>query len=340
MNVEVELSEEDIVQFYKEYGFGRNWISKALIILLIDLIIYAYLQIFILPTITISLILFFPFFVIPYYIRRAKLNRVFKDVIAVLEKKIYRPFASGIEIDDAGGEEFLRYESINNVGITPHYLFVISSDGNYYLLPKRCFSASSEVDRFLQLVRNGIGIVKGTKVREPLTFKPIYLVGLICLVPLIGAFAGIIFIILGLAHYRDRVFIIIGAIGIVITVGIYGSLFYFTENSGVFKKGFADIAQTEINDLVKNIEFYKLQHGAYPDSLQQLNDKNSMISIYDVSQADTKTGKDLPLYHYKKIGNKYLLCSPGLDGIINTADDIYPTLTNPDTSKLGFIRKK
>jgi hypothetical protein len=29
-----------------------------------------------------------------------------------------------------------------------------------------------------------------------------------------------------------------------------------------------------------------------------------------------------------------------MDGKPNTADDIYPTLTNADTSKLGFIRKK
>jgi hypothetical protein len=99
-----------------------------------------------------------------------------------------------------------------------------------------------------------------------------------------------------------------------------------------------DIAQTQINDLVKNIEFYKMQNGSYPDSLQQVVDKNSFTSIADVSQ-DTKVGETMPLYHYKKLGNKYLLFSPGLDGKLNTKDDIYPTLSNPDTSKLGFIRR-
>jgi len=338
MNIEVELSEQDIEQFYKEYGFGRNWIGKAVIIFLIDLTIYAYLQIFVVPTIVISLILFFPFFVIPYYVQRAKLKRAFDG--AVFKKKIYRPFASGIEINGEEGDAFLRYESVKNAGKTSRYLFLISSDGDYHILPKRCFPTLSEADRFLQLVRSGIGTVKGVKIKEPFAFKPIYLVGVICLIPLIGAIAGVVLIILGIAHYKDRVFVFIGAFGIIFTVVVYGSLFYFSQNSDLAKSGFAQMAQSEINDLVKDIEFYKMQHGTYPDSLKQLVDKNSTISIYDVSQWDSKTGKDLPLYHYEKTGNKYLLCSPGLDGIMNTTDDIYPTLTNSDTSKLGFIRKK
>jgi hypothetical protein len=339
MNINVELTEEDISRFYKEYGLSRNWIGRLLALLFIDLVICAYLQIFFLPMIVFGAVLSVFFFVVPYYTSRAKLKRAFEHDPAILGKKTYKPFASGIEIASEEGDAFLRYEAIRTIGATRNYVFLFLPGGSYRLLPKWSFSSFSEIDRFLQLVRNGIGTVKGVKVKEPLTFKPIYLVGLICLVPLIGGIAGIIFIILGIAHYRDRIFIVIGAVGIVITVAVYGSLFYFSQNSPVVKKGFAQIAQMQINDLVKSIEFYKLQHGAYPDSLQQVEDKNSTTSIYDVSQ-ETMSGKDLPPYRYKKTGNKYLLFSPGIDGIANTLDDIYPTLTNPDTSKLGFIRKK
>jgi hypothetical protein len=341
MQAEVETTEQDHALFYKEYGFGKNWIGKTGILFLVDMVICAYLQTLMLQLIIILAIILFPFlFLIPYYVTRAKFKRSFERCASPLGQKTYKLFASGIEVTDETGNTFLRYEAISKTGKTKNYVYLILANGEYHILPKWSFPSYSEVDRFLQLVRNGMGITRGGKNWEPLAFKPIYLIGLICLIPLIGAFAGIVLIILGIAHYRDRVFIVLGAIGIVITIAVYGSLFYLAEDTPFFKKGFADMAQIQLNDLVKNIEFYKLQHGTYPDSLKQLDDKNSMLSIYDVSQTDTKTRKDLPLYHYEKIGNKYLLCSPGLDGVINTADDIYPTLSNPDTTKLGFIRKK
>jgi hypothetical protein len=144
-------------------------------------------------------------------------------------------------------------------------------------------------------------------------------------------------LILGIVHYKDKVFIIMGAVGMLITIGIYGSMIYFTEHSDVIDSGFADIAQTQLNDLVKSIEFYKLQNGTYPDSLQQIDTKGSFISIDDPLQAFRQ--RKAVQYQYQRKGNKYLLFSVGKDGKPNTPDDIYPTLTNADTSKLGFIGK-
>jgi len=129
-----------------------------------------------------------------------------------------------------------------------------------------------------------------------------------------------------------------GAIGMLITIAIYGSLFYFSFNTDAFRPAFAEAAQTELNDLVKSVEFYKLQNGSYPDSLQQIDTKGSFTFIYDPCSTH-KLGDNEEPFHYSKKGNKYLLFSVGEDGKPNTADDIYPTLTNADTSKLGFIRK-
>lgn len=340
MEIQVELTEQDHADFYKAYGFKRNWIVKGLILLLIDIIVCICLDALLLQLVIILAVLLFPFFfLIPYLVTKAKLKRWFEGKTAPLSKKTFRPFATGVEIVGEGEEVFLRYVDVKKAGKVGNYVFLILLDGDYYLLPKWCFSSEHELYHFLRLVRSGIANEKGIKPYGSTTFKPVYLVGILCLLPGIGAIAGLVLLILGIVHYKDRVFIIMGSVGIVITIAVYSSLFYFASNSDVFRKGFADIAQTEINDLVKDIEFYKLQHGAYPDSLQQIVDKNSMISIYDVSQ-ENKAGSTLPSYRYKKMANKYLLFSPGLDGKINTPDDIYPTLSNPDTSKLGFIRKK
>ena len=339
MEIIVETTEQDHIDFYKDYGFKRNWIAKVLMLLLIDFIICIYLNSVMLPLIIILAVLLFPFFfVVPYFVLRSKFKRAYIYDSSSMATKIYKPFAIGIEITQNNSEDFLRYEHIKKVGKAGRYIYLILSDGKYFLLPDWCFSSYQDIDHFLRLVRSGVAIAKGGTPREPLTFKPIYLIGLLCIIPLIGAFTGVVLIILGLAHYRDRVFVIMGIVGICITVTLYGSLFYFTKNSGAIESGFAEITQSQINDLVKNIEFYKMQNGAYPDSLKQIETKDSFLSIDDPLQSIKNNGKSTKYQYYKK-GNKYLLFSVGKDGIPDTKDDIYPTLSNPDTSKLGFIRR-
>ena len=51
------------------------------------------------------------------------------------------------------------------------------------------------------------------------------------------------------------------------------------KNASIFKKGFVDISEMQLNSLAKNIEFYKLQHGQYPDTLQQLLDDDKLAPM-------------------------------------------------------------
>jgi hypothetical protein len=345
MEIQVELTEQDHLDFYRSYGLKRNWIGKALIILLVDIIlcsiVWASSSAVLLVFTIITIILYFFFFQLPYLSKKSRLQRSYRlDPLSPMIK-VYKPFSAGIEIIEGDKNRFLRYESIQKFGKAGQYIYIILVDGRYLLLPEWSFASYSEIDQFMNVIRSGIFNVKGIAAKAPLTFKPVYLVGLICLIPLIGAFAGVVLIILGLAHYKDRVFVIMGAVGILFTVAIYGSLFYMSQNSNLFKKGFADLTQTEINDLVKSIEFYKMQNGVYPDSLQQLNIKGgSFVSIYDVMSSDMKAGSKTATYQYHKFGNKYLLFSVGADGKPNTKDDIYPNIRVADTSKVGFIGKR
>ncbi len=97
----------------------------------------------------------------------------------------------------------------------------------------------------------------------PTKSKPPYLLGLLCLIPLVGAFVGLGLLLYGLLKYKDKWLSIIGAAGILWTIIIYSTLFYAGKNATVFKKGFEDISQMQLNSLVKNIEYYKLTHGQY-----------------------------------------------------------------------------
>jgi hypothetical protein len=167
--------------------------------------------------------------------------------------------------------------------------------------------------------------------------KPPYLLGLLCLIPLVGAFVGLGLLLYGLIKYKDNWLSIIGAAGILWTIIVYSTLFYAGTHASIFTKGFEDISQMQLNTLVKNIEFYKLQHGQYPDSLKQLLDDDKLAPINDAAQG-MKTKGNL-YYNYERMGDQYLLFSSGQDGLANTKDDLFPQTTITDSSKIGLIKR-
>ena len=167
--------------------------------------------------------------------------------------------------------------------------------------------------------------------------KHLYGRGWLGLIPLVGGFVGIGLIILGAFKYRDRKLIIIGAADLFFTVAIYSSMFYYFMYSDAAAKGFAQTSQMFLNGVVKELEFYKLKNGSYPDSLEQLPRNQDIFSIYD-PLLSRRPGTKNTKFNYKKTGDTYILFSSGIDRIPNTKDDIYPTetlnnISKPDTSK-------
>ena len=96
-----------------------------------------------------------------------------------------------------------------------------------------------------------------------------------------------------------------------VTVIVYSALFYVGFSSDAGKKGWAKIAQFQLNALVKDIEYYKLQNGNYPDSLKQMEKPNIIIYTEDPTQSELENSD----YNYQKIGEKYILFSSGSDRI-------------------------
>jgi hypothetical protein len=75
-----------------------------------------------------------------------------------------------------------------------------------------------------------------------------------------------------------------------------------------------------LNGLIKNVEYYKIQNGKYPDNLKQLENPDDFIFTHDPTQSELKND----YYNYKNLGENFLLFSSGSDQIRNTKDDIYP----------------
>ncbi|GLX84513.1 hypothetical protein tloyanaT_07650 [Thalassotalea loyana] len=154
-----------------------------------------------------------------------------------------------------------------------------------------------------------------------------YVIGGMSFIPLIGVLFGIIAILWGFKAKHSKLKYV-GTAGILFTVILYGSIGYFgfVQEDGVYDELRASMAKTQLTSAVQAIEFYKVQNGSYPESLEALQKslpENSMVFLNDATQVNAD---EMKLYYYKVIDeNSYHIRSYGRDGIINTADDVLPS---------------
>ena len=170
-----------------------------------------------------------------------------------------------------------------------------------------------------------------------------YALGGASFIPLLGVPVGIAAIVIGIIKRKvgGWKLIVLGSLGILLTIGLYGTLFYqgFVKRGGIYDELRGELTKNSLAILVKEIEFYKLNKGSYPESLNDLETDPSkgFVSIYDTSSV--KIGmKEPKLFTYEKIDeNSYYLSSDGIDGIPGTADDIFPAVD--PSENIGYKKR-
>ena len=163
--------------------------------------------------------------------------------------------------------------------------------------------------------------------------------------PLLGVPFGITAILWGLLTRKKggQLLATLGALGILVTVVLYGGLYYkgFVEHGGIADDLKKRLASQTLNTLVPAIELYRLQHGSYPSSLEELQKaagQNNAIFVADPFQLGPLPNQNL--FYYQRTGaNHYYLRSVGPDGIPFTTDDIVPDILNP-AGNLGLLVDK
>lgn len=163
--------------------------------------------------------------------------------------------------------------------------------------------------------------------------------------PLFGVPFGITAILWGLLTRKKggRLLAILGTCGIFVTIVLYGGLYYkgFVERGGIADDLKTRLASQTLYTLVPAIELYRLQHGTYPaslDELQKAAGKNNVIFVGDPFQSSALPGQNF--FYYQRVGtDHYYLRSVDPDGIPFTTDDIVPDVSNP-SGNLGLLTVK
>ena len=183
--------------------------------------------------------------------------------------------------------------------------------------------------------------VADTEKRKLGTFP--FVVGGMSFIPLVGVLFGVVAIAWGLVTKRGggKKLAIIGAPGIACTFIIYGSLFYFgfVQRGGVYDHLRGQLAQTMLNSLVPAVETYRVEHGSYPESLEELRNslpKNSFIMVAD--PRNVGFGHTPSSFYYERVGNDhYYLRAVGPSGKPFGAGDLVPQVDPASLNKLGLL---
>ena len=170
-----------------------------------------------------------------------------------------------------------------------------------------------------------------------------FVIGGLSFLPLVGIPFGIVALIWGITTKKlgGKKLALIGSLGIISTVVLYGGLFYFgfAKRGGVYDDLRTKLAQNSLNSVVQAVEFYKVQHGSYPESLKALQEslpKDSMIFVADPT--DIKFSGTPRYFYYERVGaDHYYLRGVGPDGLPFTSDDILPQVQLTPGSKLGLL---
>jgi hypothetical protein len=163
-------------------------------------------------------------------------------------------------------------------------------------------------------------------------------------IPLIGIFTGIICIVIAVAGKKSNSKLLggLGFAGIMFSVVLYGSMFYKMFNDETFSKGFESHAISAMTSLVRHIEYYKLQHSAYPESMAALREnlkEGEMVFSFDMSGPLNFEGQQRDFY-YEVIneGANYLLFGVGQDSVAFTVDDIFPIIDPEKDNNIGWVK--
>jgi len=147
-----------------------------------------------------------------------------------------------------------------------------------------------------------------------------YILAAASFIPLVGVPFGLVSIVLGWLRRSSGGLrlVAIGAAGIGLSVVLYGSLFV-AQKTGLFEGGTSQLTQGLLDDSVRSIEFYRLKHGKYPDSLEAVRPENPFID-------DPFAGlQSLFRYSVHNGGESYEIFSIGPDRRPSTNDDLRPS---------------
>lgn len=334
MTVSYQLTEEDFIHYHK-WAFKRQLLGGLGIAYQVALVItwifttgqkgFEHL----IAALVLLLVFAVLYFSIDYFYGKYRMRKVLQSHPSSLLPKTCTITHDGLAFNTEAN--LLIWESIQSIERNQGFLILTQMDKNVILIPVRAFEQPLDAVNFFSKVTHAIEHdPKHSSVRaKTVKNRPAIWLIVLCIIPGVGALAGLWLIYTGLMVYKKNWVIALGVASIVITVLAYSLKMKSNGGENYWR---TDPTQLQLKHLVKEIEYYKVEKGTYPRSLDQLN-------MPDFSYTDpfafSPDGKPLP-YTYEQVQDGYRLFSVGEDGKPHTADDLFPEINQTPYSSFGL----
>ncbi len=326
MRVEYTLNQEDYFNALLELLQKEIWKRTVYIFLISILISYIIVgkpfdwKLFTMAFLT-SFVLIFVILFSKSIISIYRNKKLVKSNPLYIGKKIIILEDDGILLD---AKETAKYywNSVLKIEDLSNYIILILQNNTSIIINKKGLK-NQEIANFIGKINSCINIaeIKSTTKKS----KNIYWLGIIGFIPNFGIIIGAILVYLGFKR-TDKKLKLLGIANILFTPLFWFLFIYFTNNSGFIKKSNIEFTNHYLNEVVKDLEYYKSKNGYYPDSLGELRSQNKFFNDNEVFNEISFFEKNKSTkFYYKKTNDTYILKSYGPDRILNTKDDIFPT---------------
>ena len=130
--------------------------------------------------------------------------------------------------------------------------------------------------------------------------KKYYWYGIFTIIPIVGLIIGILLTRKGIL-LRNRIIFFIGVFGILFTASFFVGGLLYSKYSDVGKAKRVELTRISLNEIMRDIEYYKVQFGIYPDSLEQLKSVDKMVFIMDPLSQKNVFSTKLNYLNYAKL---------------------------------------
>ncbi|MBA5628853.1 hypothetical protein [Moheibacter lacus] len=209
---------------------------------------------------------------------------------------------------------FKPWSGFKQVYESKNFNYFIFNDGQYLFLNN--FNNSKEsIHEFTTLVKEKI---------KPFQHKISKGIIWSSFIPVLGLIFGFVIFIRGISE-RNLNYFSIGILSFVATVVgwiVFGIFMDATEkNSGSNKFS----TKNNLNQIVKELAYYKLKNGEFPENLDSLRLQNQFLSIYETDfKMSPFSESKFREFYYENQDTTYILRAIGPDEKPFTEDDILP----------------
>lgn len=202
------------------------------------------------------------------------------------------------------------WTEIKNLIHRKEFTYLIFTDGTYIFLSH---SSNSK-----ELINDFSTFIE--KHRSPFVSKISTQLKWWSFIPFIGLIFGLIFFIRGLSERNFRYLGIAFTSLMISIVGWLAFAFYWD-----YSQQNLYATQQNLNTIVKELAYYKVKNGVYPESLDSLKKQNQFLIFSEYNMGFNPFSKSESRdFYYQKQDSTYILLAPGPDAIPLTEDDILP----------------